>query len=391
MTYTTYIFLQLLRASLWTEKIDAINLEKIDLSELKRLCYIHGVGPLIYDQLLRYENNPQRKLQLRQLCALNMLQQDGWTGVIQSVWDTLEQQGIKPIMLKGFGLARLYQRPHLRQWGDLDVWVGVENYHKACQLMRELYPGSGGNEDDWDELKHFHMILPDGHNVEVHRVTMEFAAHKDWQYWHALEVEAMASGVQQIELVDRKICLPEERFNMLFTFLHAWEHFCGTGIPLKQLCDLALMAHNVSDRTAMEAYLSKHLKALSLMQVWRNIGYAVTLHTGLPAEEWPLGVAQNKRSKALADTILTEGNSRKKHATETDPDKAFAEALKMPLLKRKWITLQYRLHEVQVIYPYAPAYACHLLNAFFEKGIRRTLNGSRMVKYGVNPHRKAQS
>lgn len=48
---------------------------------------------------------------------------------------TLRKAGIEPVLLKGQGLSRYYPTPELRQCGDIDIYVGEENYEKAYDAI----------------------------------------------------------------------------------------------------------------------------------------------------------------------------------------------------------------------------------------------------------------
>lgn len=381
MSPTTRIFLSLVRAALWGTPLEDIAPDQINWQEMERLCTIHQLGPMVFDQLLRLPLPEADKKRLQQRCALNMMQQAGWQPIIERVWQLLSPE-MTPVLMKGFVLASHYQRPHLRQWGDLDLWCGVEHYHRACTILREGVPHKKIPGEEFEELKHYGVVMPDGHAIELHRVTMEFASKRDWHYWQRLELEGMTEPLPRMQVGSCQVAVPEEKFNLIFTFIHSWEHFCGTGIPIKQLCDLALLARDITDRPAMEAYLRRHLKALHLYEVWQSVGYAVTTLTGLPAEQWPLGV-EAKHGQRMVDDILRHGlyRPRQKAIHAASREEANDIAQRMPVLKRKFLTLTIRIKDGSELFPFAPRYAWHHLMASLWRGIRRTIRRERMIDW----------
>ena len=311
-----------------------------------------------------------------------MLMQSKWEKIIERTWNALLD--FHPVMLKGFALAQLYPQAYLRQWGDLDVWCGIKDYHPACKALREAFPEAEHSEEEWDVLKHYCVVLPDGCAIELHRVSMDFSEPKEFEKYQRLETEAMVQSVFGLKVGNTEIDVPEEKFNLLFTFLHAWEHFCGTGMPMKQVCDLALLAHqsygikNQAERAEMDAYLRDNLRYFGMLEVWQMVGAAIVKMLDLPAEEWPLYTAEKEiahRAERFISTVLEEGQCRKKVYVdgETDRKIAWEKANNMPVLKRKWITLQSRFEESKMLRPYAPEYACHLLLNQIRHGIRRTI------------------
>ena len=58
----------------------------------------------------------------------NLLNQLRLKQILASAVSLLRQHGIEPVLLKGFGLAMLYPNPNLRQFGDIDLFVGLDNF-----------------------------------------------------------------------------------------------------------------------------------------------------------------------------------------------------------------------------------------------------------------------
>jgi len=390
---TTEIYLSLLKSAIWSTPIEERILSgdmKIDWSELFALCQRQGTGPLIFNELLKAIDRLQATgdrlqamvMQMKQYCMQNMLLQSQWEQIIARTWDALSN--FHPVMLKGFSLAQLYPLPYLRQWGDLDVWCGIQNYHPACKALREAFPEAEHSEEEWDVLKHYCVVLPNGCAIELHRVSMDFTEPKEFERYQQLELEAMTHSEIGPKVGNIQVDVPESKFNLLFTFLHAWEHFCGTGMPMKQVCDMALLAHYTygtktpAEKTNMDAYLKEQLQFFGMLEVWQTIGAMIVKTFDLPSNEWPLytdDIEFSKRADRLMATILEEGQCRKKVYIDGEEDRkaAWEKASNMPLLLRKWKTLQSRFGESRMLKPYAPEYARHLLLNQIRHGIRRTI------------------
>lgn len=372
-------YLELLRAACFGKADEGgrattqrLTIDPADLKQLLHLCRIHGTGPLVYNELLKtYILPPETQMQMKQVCMQNMLLQSQWEQIIVKVWKCLQDA----VLMKGFAYARHYPLPYLRAWGDLDVWVGPEQYHQACGVLREAFPEAKHHDEEWDELKHYCFVFPDGKAIELHRVSMDFLSPKDQRYW--CELEKKASG-GCIEVGGIRVPVFDANFDMLFCFMHSWEHFCGTGIPLKQVCDIALLVRGQKPDTN---YLETHLKALGMLEVWKAYGYMVCRTMGMAFAEWPLGV-DSKYGERLYRQVLDEGQCRKKDYGEAaDRYEARENARKMNILARKWLTLTQRIEKARFMYYFAPRYACHVLWQEVKKGIRRTIRREEMINY----------
>lgn len=375
----------------------------IDCNHIICLAQMQGTGPLCYNELLKIcSTHDAMCMQMKQVCMQNMLLQQRWSRIIEQVWTTLQPLSVKPVLLKGFALAELYPLPYLRTWGDLDVWVGIDDYHKACELLRATFPDAEYNEEEDEDFKHYCFVLPEGDTIEVHRVTMEFASRADWEYYHSLEQEGMMGG-PSFRVGNTEVYSPKDDFNLLFVFLHAWEHFTTSGMSMKLVADMALLSHYVygieseSVRKDIEDYLRPALKRLHVWEVWQMVGY-VAIHTlELPESEWPLygegSMEKGKRKKEkgrrkkdgerLMAKILEEGLRRKRTIAfgAKTPEEAAEIARHLPVLKRKWITLMSRWNSYKELRVYAPEYAWHELKANLWRGIDRTIHRKAMAKY----------
>ena len=65
-----------------------------------------------------------------------------------------QAEGINAILLKGQGMARYYPNPLRRQCGDIDLYIGMEDYDKACELVETWGIVSGNRIVSY---KHFHF------------------------------------------------------------------------------------------------------------------------------------------------------------------------------------------------------------------------------------------
>ncbi len=365
-------YLALLRAALWGgNELTIEGLTNEGVNEVIRLAAFQGTGPLVYDQLLKIpdmEILPELRMHMKQQCVASMIQQQSMLGTLLQTWKALVDADVHPILLKGFALAQYYPQPHLRQWGDIDLYVGQKQYHAACKVLKTIFPDSDYPAEEDEERKHFNFILANT-VLELHRISMGFAHPRDRKYYEKLEETYLKKDGPSFECNGIAITTPEDTFNIFFTFLHAWHHFEGTGMNMKQLCDVAVLLHVLRDAIDRER-LHEMLTKLYLFDVWQLIMYILSHYLGLPKEVCPFytDVCQ-ERAELLFNRVLEEGSSRKDESGKRQV------ASRMSYLKRKWITFQSRMADSRLVRPYAPEYAQHMAWSAVLHGIERMING----------------
>ncbi|MDD5990031.1 MAG: nucleotidyltransferase family protein [Paludibacteraceae bacterium] len=362
-------YLELLKAAIGGNNGERLAVSGERLTEVIRLAAFQGTGPLVFDQLLKQKDveiPAALRMQMKQQCMMSMMQQSTMMPILGQAWKAFEKAEIHPVLLKGFALAQHYPQPHLRQWGDIDLYVGQKQYHDACAVLREAFPEAKHPKEEFEFLKHYNFVFGDT-VLEMHRISMDFHHPRDRRYYEGLEEKYLTKDGPSFEVNGLQITTPEETFNVFFTFLHAWHHFMETGMNMKQVCDIAVLLHakrEVLDRKQLKEMLTK----LYLMEVWQLVMYIIVQHLGLSQEEAPFYTERCKeRAELLFKRILKEGSSRQ-------TEKINAEGASY--LKRKWMTLQSRLADSRIVKPFAPKYARHMAISDILHGIERTIKGS---------------
>lgn len=363
-------YLALLRAAIWNKELTSEGdneLKSERVNEIIRLAAFQGTGPLVYDQLLKLKDveiPDAVRIQMKQQCLMSMMQQNTMMPMLSQAWNALTKADIHPVLLKGLALAQYYQQPHLRQWGDIDLYVGQKQYHRACKVLDATFPDADHPAEDDEERKHYNYVFPNT-VLEMHRISMGFHHPKDRRYYERLEEECLSKDGPTFDIDGLSITTPEETFNVFFTFLHAWHHFIETGMNMKQICDIAVLLHakrDVINRNRLKEMLTK----LHLMEVWQLMMYIIVQHLGLSHDEAPFYTGQcQERAELLFDKIMSESSSRKHEEVDVTS---------MSYLQRKWKTFQLRLSENRLVKPYAPSYARYMLYADIVHGMERIMN-----------------
>ena len=182
-------------------------------------CMAQGVGPFVFPKRLEQGIDPANSVRMKTVCLQNMQEQVKMHYTLEKAWQALEDAGIEPVLMKGAGLAALYPEPQMRQWGDVDLFVGKEQYHPACAAMRSAFPKALKFDEELDHYKHYNLIA-DGVSIEVHRVTMALTHPVDKRRYAEME-EYGRENSERLVLNGLEVAVFEPTFNALFVSMHS--------------------------------------------------------------------------------------------------------------------------------------------------------------------------
>lgn len=325
-------------------------------------CMAQGVGPFVFPKRLEKGNDPANSIRMKTVCLQNMQEQVKMRYTLEKAWQALVDAGIEPVLMKGVGLAALYPEPQMRQWGDIDVFVGKEQYHPACAAMRGAFPKALKFDEELDHYKHYNLIA-DGVSIEVHRVTMALTHPVDKRRYAEMEEYGRANS-ERLMLNGLEVAVFEPTFNALFVFMHSWEHMMTNGASLRQLCDVSLLLHHYADRIDRKR-LGRWLRALHLTEVWQLYMAICVQHLGLQEAEAPFYSQKPRLTMNAAKLMkaLLEGRMREIRSTDSVPAKN--------RFVRKWHTMKLRMRNADRIGQFCPAYARHLRAGIILSGLGR--------------------
>ena len=303
-------FLELLRSGLWKLPADAsLFTDQTDWDTIVKYAKQQTVLGLVAEGINSLPSDKQPPFyvtsKIRGQLIMIMHSHAKLNSVLQEVVSTLSKQGFSPVLLKGQGIAMNYPEPTLRQCGDIDLYIGREDYERACTFVCEQY---GADEDGTESEKHYHFAYK-GVVVELHRIAERLPLPKYNKRFLAWSEEHLhGNQLRKVQFGEITVNLPPANFDALYIFNHAWHHFNFGGIGLRQLCDWVRTLHTFKDeinRTELE----HNLKAFGLWNAWEAFGYIAVDALGLPQEEYPFYTSRCSRigSKVL-EIILQEGN-----------------------------------------------------------------------------------
>lgn len=165
----------------------------------------------------------------------------------------LRRNGIETVLLKGYGLSLLYPDQGMREYGDIDLYVGEENYDRMVALVRRTCP-----QAYWFSEEHIghHFLMQLDENcdlvAEFHNMAMDLPCMKKAEQAFTVFTLRELQSVRTVSLNGVEIAIPAVRFNAVYVFIHAWHHFDGDGVGLRQLADWMLCLHELAQTLSAE-------------------------------------------------------------------------------------------------------------------------------------------
>lgn len=314
MTRTEIHYFALLRSALWGVPV-AID-EPIDWDAVMQLANYHANVVLICGAATQMTGDnkpvPDMLTKMQAIMRGNLLTRLQLKQVLAPAVRLLREHDIEPVVLKGFGLARLYPNPNLRQFGDIDLFVGLEKFHEACALLRTL-PGGYHWCEEVDSGRHYNIDFGK-YPLEIHRVSADVIDPKENAAYAAMERDGLYDHVQRVDFEGLSFSVPSKEFTVFFTFFHAWNHFTTSGVGWRQISDVAMALHAYRSPSELDRdKLHQWLVAMHLLKPWQAFGYLMVACLGLPEAEMPFYEPGCRRTAhRLYRRIMEEGNFKRK-------------------------------------------------------------------------------
>lgn len=311
--YCKDLFFNILKSALWglDDRLDASSLSRDDVMAALRIAKAQTVLGMVANEVMQTSSlscllNEADKAGLKRFVMSNLTTGQMLNNALINIVLELRKYGIEPVLLKGQGVAKYYSMPELRQCGDIDVYVGQDNFAKACEVIGEM-SSPEDHQGDIPSLKHFHTRI--GHAfIEIHRYTDVYWPKRYDRVYQKISDAGMHSDLVPLDFAGVPVMSPSVDFNVFFIFNHFWHHFIADGVGLRQLCDWVRLMHANHGKINL-GYLSDVLGKMRLMKEWQVFGYIAVNTLGLPADEMPFYEPKYKKTaEKVLELIMLEGN-----------------------------------------------------------------------------------
>lgn len=298
--------LELVKAGLWNIPVNNRLFDGVvDWNELLALSDQQTVTGIITDAIatLPEDKRPPKSIYFLFLKRTEGIEKENkeMYQTIPSMVNYFSDKDIRVLLLKGQGVGLCYRNPYRRTTGDVDFYAGLKegDYGQAKGAFEEL-----GIRliEEVPQKKHAEYSV-DGIKVELHgniRFTISKQFDGRFEDWMD-ECLKQESFVVKKAGEDNKIFLPPYRFDAVFIFAHALNHYMTSGLGLRQLCDWMCYLKKNHDKINKEE-LVKDLEYLGLTKFWKHFAAIAVEKLGMEKGMMPL---YEEKYNVYQDKILS--------------------------------------------------------------------------------------
>lgn len=231
-------------------EVDYTLPDNIDWKEVIRLSYEHKVSALAVDGLEASKYDPYKGLDEKQTEELKAVlvpwfkdvENTEWSycyyvEVLKTLCQIFKDNGLTPIILKGYGLSLNYPRPSHRGAGDIDIFLIDKDGRPAAERGVEIVEKTLGIKTK--KVPHDYEFEFKGLEVELHYDLTN-------AYWERESESYIVGRLTELLLEDCTPCpgiegvlLPSATCNSVFLIRHMYGHFYTASGNFRQYLDWA--------------------------------------------------------------------------------------------------------------------------------------------------------
>lgn len=304
------VFFSLLRNALWGSPVE-IPEGFVQWAGVARTAKIQSALGLAGDAMLSDSRiaasmPAELKTRIKTFMMANMMTHGKLNNVLVKVVSELSAAGIPSVLLKGQGLAQYYPKPELRQCGDIDLYIGLDDYAATYDVLSPI----ATKIDDRKALevgKHYDLFVGKM-AVEVHRYSDKYPTAKLDAIYQDVSKRGLTENLVPMSFLGCQVQTPSDEYNAFYIFSHLFHHFLINGLGARQLCDWMLFLRARGANIDMDS-LKKTLVSLDMLGPWQDFGCVLVKYLGMPQELFPFyDKSREKNAFKIIRRILIEGN-----------------------------------------------------------------------------------
>lgn len=315
------VFIDFIKAGIWSEEIE-LPVGFTEWKRVARLAKAQAMYGIVSNEILNRVDDSKGmtndlRVDLKSFKVSNIMAVNRVNITTAKLFNLLKDKGFSPVLLKGSGLAANYPHPELRQCGDIDVYMGEEDYVKSYDLLIHYASRIDNVKDIWID-KNYSAVFGDV-EAEIHRVADEHSSSALDRKLQKFTKEFLRNTTVSVEIAGVPVETPSDTFNAFYVFLHMFRHFMIKGVGMRQVCDWMLFLTKHNTGINQEA-LKKALNDMHILRAWQDFVAMAVNYLGADSAVMPLyreGI-RDRRQKKILKRILTEGNFGKSTAYFND-------------------------------------------------------------------------
>lgn len=220
--------------------------------QLLELAQQHHVHALVVDAAYRCPDfaalQPDLQQRMKRKAVQDTAVQSVRTLRFLNLYASMEQAGLRPLIMKGLVCRSLYPKPAARPSSDEDLLVPAAQFHAAADFLK----ARGMVLQTLEEPDAFELgfLSKDGLYLELHRLPFSPASEavRDCNEPFAAVHERAVSILAE----DSRVWTMCPQDHMQYLLLHAFKHFIHCGFGIRQVCDMVLWAERYGEEISWE-------------------------------------------------------------------------------------------------------------------------------------------
>jgi len=279
-----------IRAGLWGDGNPDIRIDgTTDWNYIYQLAQEQSVQGLVLQGIEWFKNhnlNADLDLYIPQILLLQWIgevqvieqQNKEMNAFVAELIEKLRENDADALLVKGQGVAQCYEKPPWRCSGDVDLFLSDSNYEIA---KRALVPLASEVETEYVGSKHLGMTI-DGWVVELHGSLRVGLPNKINRVLDDIKTDTFNRGNMRSWMNGRtQVFLLGKENDIVYVFVHFFNHFYKEGVGLRQLCDWCRLMWTYRDEIDVEK-IEGRIQEMGLVSEWKAFYNLASRYLGMP-------------------------------------------------------------------------------------------------------------
>jgi len=300
----------LLRAGLWKKEVTLLPYGKIDYDLVLHLAEEQSiVGHVAVGLKHLVDTKPHKVVALQFIGRAVIIEQinQAMNYFIGTTVEKMSRAGLKVLLLKGQGVAQCYEHPLLRSCGDVDFFLSDEDYEKAKAL---LIPLATNVETEYVPNKHLGMTIGSW-VVELHGSLRMGLPKNINQVLDEIINDTFGNGnMRSWDNGSTRIFMLSKESDVVYVFVHFFNHFYKGGLGLKQICDWCRLLWTYRESIDVQMVESR-ITRMGLVSEWKAFAAFAVDYLGMPVEAMPMfddAKKWKRKAERIKDFVMSVGS-----------------------------------------------------------------------------------
>lgn len=281
-------FLRLLRCGAFGEAESIEPMSSWKWQRLYNMSLLHGVTGLVYSGIEKCHDDfflqvPKAQMDIWQRAVKEI--EDANTAVnmqVSSIFSEMNHNKLRPLLVKGQGLASVYPAPLRRKSGDIDIYLPYSlHIERANEWARQV----GEDIDDSESGKLAYTI--NDIRIENHERLAELTnVIANGRLQSIIDAEIKCCDSSYVLINGYKVEVPPPTLNLLIILIRITRYILNDGISLKQLVDLGMFMRKEGDKVDF-VKLQGWIEKIKMTGIVSLIGAVLIGLLGFTADELP--------------------------------------------------------------------------------------------------------